>query len=166
LSGWEIEFSNMAQFATINIGGNEQSGVNIRKTVGHGGANLLDDVMLIQALFKYIAKGLHPGAVGLGGDYKVPEVTGIMDAETYSAIGEFQIQNAARLLSHSFDGRIHPASYKGRVIRDSRKPVMCVTLMQIMATDAAVIQGHYDYPQALAQKHPELARYLDRSFFR
>jgi hypothetical protein len=153
----------MAQFEEININGDSESGVNISKIVGFAGANLKEDVLLIQALFKYIADGMFPEMLGLGGDYKVPDVTGEMDADTYSAIAAFQIRNASRLLRHNFDGRIHPASYKNRVIKNiSKQPVMTITLLHIMATDAAVFKGDYSYPQALARQYSELATYLDR----
>jgi hypothetical protein len=156
----------MAQFEEINVKGTFQSGVNVSKIVGFAGANLTEDVLLIQALFNYIADGMFPEMLGLGGDYKVPEVTGEMDADTYSAIGAFQIRNASRLLRQNFDGRIHPASYKGRVIKDVYKqPVMSITLLHIMATDAAIFRGDHSYPQALASQYSELAHYLDRHLF-
>lgn len=151
----------MARTKVININGEQQLCVNIAKIVGFAGANLKEDVMLIQALFNYIATGLYPGAVGLGGDYKIPEITGEMDADTYSAIGEFQLRNARQLIG-KFDGRIHPASYQNRVLKDIRKPVMCMTLLHIMATDAAVMQSDYHYRDGLIRLKPELAQYLDQ----
>lgn len=154
----------MAGTEIININGKTAFGVNVKGIVGYAGANLTEDVMLIQALFNYIAKGLFPEALGLGGDYKIPEITGEIDADTYLAIGEFQIRNASRLLRRVFDGRIHPASYKNRVIRDTKKGVMSITLLHIMATDAAVMQGHWDYREGLIKLKPELATYLDRFF--
>lgn len=154
----------MARYASINIRGIVQSGVNIDKMVGFAGDNLREDVMLIQALFNYIAEGLAPGAVGLGGDYKIPAVSGEIDADTYSAISAFQVRNASRLISRNgftMDGKIHPASYKGRVIRDTRKPLIAITLLHLMATDAAVMQGHGSYSQAIASRHQELAKIMD-----
>ena len=153
----------MAQFEEITINGKAQSGVNIKKTVGFAGPNLKEDVLLIQALFNYIAKGMFPEMVGLGGDYKIPEVTGEMDGDTYSAIGAFQIRNASRLLMPTFDGRIHPASYKNRNIRNSAGRLMCITLLHIMAIDTSVMRGDHDYPQTLAHEYPELAYFLDRN---
>jgi hypothetical protein len=153
----------MAQFEEVIINGRSQSGVNIKKTVGYAGPNLKEDVLLIQALFNYIAKGMFPEMLGLGGDYKIPEVTGEMDGETYSAIGAFQIRNAVHLLMPTFDGRIHPASYKNRNIRNSAGRVMCMTLLHFMATDTAVMRGDYNYPQALAHEYTDLAYFLDRN---
>lgn len=152
----------MARMETININGNHALCVNIKDIVGLAGANLREDVMLIQTLFNYIAKGLRPESVGLGGNYNIPEITGEIDADTYLAIGEFQIRNASRLVRYRFDGRIHPASYKNRVIRDTRKPVMSITLLHLLATDAAVMQSDHHYTNGLIRMKPELAGYLDR----
>lgn len=146
----------------INLNGEKQLTLNLSGIVGNAGANRKDDVMLIQGLFNYIAKGLYPGAVGLGGDYKIPEITGEMDADTYSAIGEFQIRNAARLLMKQFDGRIHPANYANRQLHSGgNKRYMSITLLHIMASDAAVMQSDYDYIQGLANLNPGLATYID-----
>ncbi len=153
----------MAKTEVININGKTELGVNVTDAVGMTGKNRREDIMLIQALFNYIATGLHPRDLGLGGDYKIPKINGEMDADTFLAIGEFQIRNASRLQMYRFDGRIHPASYKNRVIRDINGRVMSITLLHIMATDAAVMQGHFDYRKGLIKLKPELAKYLDRS---
>ena len=151
----------MAKLERANINGRMESAVNISGIVGHTGTNLRDDVMLIQGLFNYIAKGLTPQAVGLGGDYKIPEITGVMDGDTYSAIGAFQINNARQLLMQTFDGRIHPASYKNRRLRSNAKQ-MSIVLLHIMATDAAVMNGDYDYQSGMAKMNQELAFLIDR----
>lgn len=152
----------MAKTEVININGKTGFGVNVTGIVGFAGENRQEDVMLIQALFNYIANGLSPAAVGLGSKYRIPEITGEIDADTYLAIGEFQIKHAHRMLRNPFDGRIHPASYKNRAIRNGSGRLMCITLLHIMATDAAVMQSHYDYREGLIKLKPELAKYLDR----
>jgi hypothetical protein len=151
----------MAKIERANINGRMQSAVNVSGIVGFKGANFRDDVMLIQGLLNYIANGLHPGAVGLGGDYKIPEITGVMDADTYSAIGAFQINNARQLLMQTFDGRIHPASYKNRRLRSNAKQ-MSIVLLHITATDAALMNGDYDYQSGMAKMNQELAFLIDR----
>lgn len=146
----------------IYLNGERELTLNLSGIVGFGGANRKDDVMLIQGLLNYIAKGLFPGAVGLGGSYKIPEITGEMDADTYSAIGEFQIRNAGQLLMSRFDGRIHPANYGNRQLHTGgNKRYMSITLLHIMASDAAVLQSHYDYTQGLASLNSELAQAID-----
>lgn len=156
----------MAQFEFITLkGGQTVSTVNVRKVVGNGGVNLREDVLLIQALFKFIAEHLGPHAIfGSQSGYEVPEITGVMDAATYSAIGEFQIRNLRNLLMKTFDGRIHPASYKNREIQLQGKPLMSITYLHLVAQDASVMGGMGgDYTQDLARMNGELAMYLDRS---
>ena len=145
----------------INFGRKQESAVNLSGIVGYAGKNDEGDVYLIQGLFKYISAGLYPGAVGLGGEYNIPEISGKMDSDTYSAISQFQVVNAGSLLMQWFDGRFHPASYKNRHIRSGNHRYMSITLLHIMATDAAVMQGHYSYTQGLAQLDPKLAYYID-----
>lgn len=152
----------MAKTEVININGKTQFGVNVTDIVGMTGANRREDLMLIQALFNYIAKGLGPQLLGLGGDYNIPEINGDWDADTSLAICEFQIRNAGRLLRNKFDGHIHPASYKNRIIRGVNGRLMSITLLHQMATDAAVMQGHFEYREGLIKLKPELAKYLDR----
>lgn len=154
----------MARRVNIVINGQNQLGVNFGKPVGYGGANDTEDVMLIKALFNFIANGLDPETLGLGGDYDMPDLTGVMDGGTYSAISQFQLHNASRLYWNGrvFDWRIDPASYKGRPLR-SGKPVMCITLLHIMAWDASLMQGGsgHSYSEGLIKLQPELAQYLD-----
>lgn len=150
------------KFTHLYLDGRRDLTLNISGIVGFAGANNKDDVMLIQGYFNYIAKGLYPGAVGLGSEYKIPEITGEMDAETYSAISEFQIKNAGSLLMSHFDGRIHPASYGNRKITTGgNKRYMSITLLHILASDAAVMQSHKDFIQGMAQMSPELAYSID-----
>lgn len=150
------------KITSINLNGERVLTVNVSGIVGFAGANHRDDVLLIQGLFQYIAAGLYPGALGLGGEYKIPEITGTMDADTYSAISEFQIKNAGSLLMSRFDGRIHPASYENRrLTTGGNKRYMSITLLHIMASDAAVMQSHHDYTQGLAALSPELAHAID-----
>jgi hypothetical protein len=97
----------MAKIEKINMNGAEDWALNISGIVGHPrrgdrNANRRDDVLVIQGFFNYIS----PDVLGLGGDYAVPQITGIMNNDTFSAIGAFQITNAAQLLMKVFDGRI------------------------------------------------------------
>lgn len=152
----------MASFDVIYLtSGETQSAVNISAIVGNGGSNKYDDVLLIQALFNYIGKG----SLGLGPDYNMPEMSGSMDGDTYSAIGEFQLKWLSHLMIKTFDGRIHPASYKNRKLNlyGGPRPLMAITLLHVLAGDAALMNGDHDYTQALASMNGELAKYLDSS---
>ena len=146
----------MASVEKINFDGRTGLGVNISSIVGAGGINDRDDVLVIQGLFNFIAKGLNPASVGLVGLYKIPDVTGDMDGETYSAIGEFQIRNAYRLLSAKSDGRIHPAKYQNTRLSSNSKRFMSITLLHIMAMDVAVMNGNLDYLGGMSSLNAEL----------
>ena len=153
------------KIGTVILNGEQELWLNISGIVGFAGQNRRDDVLLIQGFFNYIAMGLYPGAVGLGGLYKIPEITGEMDADTYSAISEFQIRNASQLLmGGKFDGRIHPGSFNNRHIsfRNGHRN-MCISLLNIMATDAGVMQGQVDFMQGLAALNQELAFAVDQA---
>ena len=153
----------MAQFETINFdNGKVERGINIGKVVGWAGADLKEDVMLIQTVFEYISTGLSPHVFGLDHQFKA-EYPGKMDNETYYALGEFQIKNASRLLRDTYR-RIHPASYKGRVIKDhNASPLMTITYLHLVATDAQVMHGHHDYTEELLKMQPELAYFTDKA---
>lgn len=121
--------------------GSSESALNVSYSVGYNGVNKPDDVMLVQAMIALIAK-LDKGWVGLDeAGYSVPEISGEMDADTYTAIGQFQIRNKDRLLIKTFDGRIDPAHYKGRHLRHAMRQLMSIMLLHQMATDASVLLG-------------------------
>ena len=144
----------MAHLEFISFGGDVQIGVNISKTVGSRATNLREDVALIQALFNYIADGSGPETLGFFGVGKIPAVSGIFDHDTIIAIQRFQMWNASRLLiGDNYDGRIHPASYKGRVLKNPRKPLMAITLLHVLARVSAFKQGHPDYISQLRKPH-------------
>lgn len=115
--------------------------LNIKASVGFKGVNQPDDVLLIQGLIGVIAQ-LDKSWVGLDeSGYSVPKPTGQMDADTYTAIGQFQIRNKDRLLMSTFDGRIDPAHYKNRHLPHGLRHMMSIMLLHQMATDANVLMG-------------------------
>jgi len=121
--------------------GSFESALNVTDSVGYKGANKLDDVMLIQGMIALIAR-VDKKWVGLDEPgYNVPKVTGEIDADTYTAIGQFQIRNKDQLLISMFDGRIDPARYKGRHLRHGMRRLMSITLLHQMTTDACVLLG-------------------------
>lgn len=152
----------MAQFERINFDGKQVTGINIRKVIGWGGADLEEDVMLLQTVFEYVSNGLGPHVFGMDHPFKA-EFRGSMDLDTYYAIGEFQIRNANRLLKDTFR-RIHPASYKNRVIRDPNfSRLMTITYLHMVAVDAQIMQGHSDYTEELLKIEPRLAYFTDKA---
>lgn len=121
--------------------GSSESALNVSFSVGHNGVNKPDDIMLIQGMIALIAR-FDKGWVGLDeAGYSVPKVTGDMDADTYTAIGQFQIKNKDRLLMKMYDDRIDPAHYKGRHLPHGLRRLMSITLLHQMATDASVLLG-------------------------
>lgn len=148
----------MAQFEQITINGVQEEGINIRKIVGWAGADLEEDVMLIQTVFEYISIGMGPEVFSLDMPFK-PEFRGYMDNDTLYALGEFQIRYANRLLKDTYR-RIHPASYKNRRISDSKR-LMTITLLHVFAKNSAFFQGHSSYTQKLLEMEPRLAKFTD-----
>ena len=121
--------------------GSMEPALNVTATVGNGGRNSPDDVLLVQGMIALIAQ-FDKTWVGLDeSGYSVPVPTGDMDADTYTAIGQFQIRNKDRLLMSMFDGRIDPAHYKNRHLSHSLRHIMSIMLLHQMATDASVLLG-------------------------
>jgi hypothetical protein len=114
-------------------GGGYETCFNLTKSVGIPGDNLFDDVMLVQAILRLIALS-DPDVAGFGGPQsRIPEITGVMDIDTYAAIVQFQITHKSELLTKVSDGRIDPARYKGRPLPRGPGPVMTITLLHYMA---------------------------------
>ena len=125
----------------VFVDGSMEPALNIKASVGYKGANQPDDVLLVQGLIGVIAK-CDKSWVGLDEPgYAVPTATGQMDADTYTAIGQFQIRNKDRLLMSMFDGRIDPAHYKNRHLPRGLRHMMSIMLLHQMATDASVLMG-------------------------
>jgi hypothetical protein len=149
---------------TIYFGNSSEGCFNLTGAVGHMGANLFDDVMLIQAMLALIGKW-QPQAIGLGDEYAVPKATGVMDNETFSAIGAFQLTCKSQLIG-PFDGRVDPAHYKGRRLRKGPHRVMSITLLHYYSTDAAVMLSESEdslvsYQRALEKMNPQLQTIFD-----
>jgi hypothetical protein len=127
----------MARIDIANIYGSKLKHVNISDVVGSSGKNEKNDVMLIQALFKIAGYGNDLIAMQLFGvkNNALPDVTGTLDSVTIQTIWSFQRQNASRLLS--IDGKIHPASYQNRVIKNTRGSVMAITFLNLEAESQA-----------------------------
>lgn len=139
----------------INIRGYRQPCVNVSYTVGNGSANRPPDVRLIQALFNYIGYEEQSARnyFNLSYPMEIPVITGFFDTPTSAAIWSFQRKWALNLLSQ--DGVIHPADYKGRIIKDTTKPLMAITLLHLLATDTGVINGE-NYLFGLKKLEPQL----------
>lgn len=158
----------MPQKEIINFSKVKSYGVNTNFIVGPGGANGPADVMLVQALFRYIANlsmqsiKMQSGLAGID----LSAVDGVCGAKTNLAILQFQRANAQKLIK--VDGRIHPASYEGRVMtsdmtdyiyQSKAKPIMTITLLHLYAFYAEPTRD--DYISGLVAIAPELKTWLN-----
>jgi hypothetical protein len=163
------EKKEMPQKEIINFNGNKTYGVNTNFTVGPKGGNGPADVMLVQALLRYITNasiGLVKSQSGLI-NFDLPQVNGICDGKTNQAILKFQRANTRKLLR--VDGKIHPASYEGRVIKSEMtdylyqkkaKPIMTITLLHLYAFWAEPVRG-LDYISGIVEIAPGLKPWLN-----
>ena len=149
----------MAQLNYINIAGHSRIGVNLTDIVGPGAPNKPDDVALIQALLRYIGKALGKDAMGVLDAWPLPKTTGRWDTTTEIYVRGYKAEYANRLLNGlNPDQRIHPAAYKGRVVRNPMRPLMMITHMHLYALVAASESGHNDYVKEIVSMMPLFMR--------
>jgi hypothetical protein len=129
---------------------------NISDAVGVGEKNDKNDVMLIQALFKLVGYNPRTAKLNFGLDLNdLPDPTGDFDEKTIKAIWGFQRKRSLRLLN--IDGKIHPASYKNRVLKNAfRGRVMAITLLNLEALDGALMNHGTETIPALKLLAPQL----------
>lgn len=112
----------MAYTDYINFNNQKVPCINLSATVGRGGRNLVGDVVTIQALFKYIA-AYSADSIGLGKEFSVPELTGIMDL--------------ARLLSIT---RLHLLATDAQVMNGHTDYIQEIVNMDVRILDDFVIK--------------------------
>ncbi|MGQ0541160.1 MAG: hypothetical protein ACT4O9_04820, partial [Blastocatellia bacterium] len=124
----------------------------------NGGDNGNADVMLIQTFFHYL-RSQTPGYRGLNGlrNREIPEITTICDTKTKRAIFKFQQFHARHLLS--IDGLIHPAKYKGRVLKNTKR-FMTITLLHLLAEEINQLNNGSHYIDRLIEIEPRLRQWL------
>lgn len=148
----------MAKKETITLYGEKFPCLNLSESVGTGGANFIDDVYLIQAMFKYIASGMSPKYIGLRSLDELPGVTGIFDIATHQTILAYQRRWRTELLK--VDGKIHAADYEGRNLRNFPARVMTITKLHFHLLDAALFNNDDDYMTALTRRFPKLVQFI------
>lgn len=147
----------MAQIDKANF---EQVGgkvfhANISGIVGVGGANDKNDVMLVQALFRMVGYSEYHARKNFRiCPNDMPQPTGSLDTKTIQAIWGFQRANADRLLS--LDGKLHPANYKNRTIKNIAGRLMAITLLNFLVADTALMFYNDDVISGLKKIAPEL----------
>lgn len=138
---------------------NRTTGVNLDFSVGENGANGPADIMLIQALFNYIAPTQRAASKYFGLSLRqIPKITTKIDAQTRMAILAFQRTNRSRLLSA--DGLVEPAKDEGRVIRNAGGRVMTITRLDQVARYESADRREYDHIDALIKLEPRLEPWL------
>ncbi len=149
----------MLKIVSAYIGEKRYRFLNTANTVGKRGLNLPGDVMLVQALFNYIAP-----IVQLGGYDSTlinpPQVTGICDEATEYAIYAYQMKFGPSLMKA--DGTIHPPSYTNRKL-SAGKPVMTMTLMQLQADSAAKMWADDHWIKGLHGRWRDLYMWIEFS---
>lgn len=144
----------MATIETVDFGTfGKMVQTNISGIVGEGQTNDRNDVLLIQTLFKIIGDGEVFTRALFGLDPQdLPEPNGICEKKTIRAIWGFQRQRRHRLMN--IDGKIHPASYRSRVLKKGpQAPQMMITLLNM---NAAQIGEHTDLISAIRKISPTI----------
>lgn len=148
--------NNMACIEIVNFNVVKMEQTNISHVIGAGQKNERNDVMLIQTLFNLIGFSDVSAKLNFGlSKSDLPEPTGIFDGKTQQAIWEFQKINTRRL--HNIDGKIHPASYKNRVLKKGPGGrQMMITLLNLLALEAALMNHSVDLISAIKKLSPKL----------
>ena len=141
----------------ISLDGNENYGLNVFDTVGLGGANRPGDVMVVQAMFRF----LHD--VHIEQEYPYPsmegkdiEPNGIVGNRTIQAITNYQRRNSTWVLST--DGVVHPAKYENRKITSGLgKRVMTITYLHL---EVWLADNTLDYTREIARRFPNVAFWI------
>jgi hypothetical protein len=146
----------MATKEMLTLFGDHFPCFNVTTTVGAGAINAPDDVMLIQAMFNFIAEGERNGStLGITSRRELPELTGRIESKTLAIIHSYQARWSRLLLN--VDGKIHPAHYAGRDLQlDGSTRRMAITLLHQHAQGAAALMNEPDYTTALPDMFPKM----------
>lgn len=141
----------------ITINNNTEYGLNVFDKVGPGGANNPGDVLVIQAMFRYLHElhaeqgYIHPSLEG-----KDVEVNGIAGYKTFKMIRDYQRKHWWALLST--DGVIHPARYENRKITTGNgKRLMTITHLHL---EIWLADNTLDYTTQIASRFPNVAFWI------
>jgi len=148
----------MSRRDLITIDGVSNYGLNVFGSVGAGGANNPGDVMVVQAMFRYlhdirVQQGyLKNSWMGLD-----LEPNGILGHKTIMTILNYQRHNWSAIMAA--DGVIHPAKYENRKLTvGNGKRLMTITYLHFelwLAEDTAK-----DYTQEIGKKFLNVAFWI------
>jgi hypothetical protein len=152
----------MANREIMTLSGESVPCLNLVLPVGPGKPNVPEDVIVVQGLFLYIAKGF--GSVeplGLSARRDLPELTLLADRKTFDAIRRFQVRWRRILLAA--DGVIHPAQYRGRNVElYAATRLRAITHLHQLAQESAARMNETDYTEHLPAVFPLLTPYIRR----
>ena len=139
----------MATKEMMTLSGAKFPCFNVSLPVGVGGSNAVDDVMLIQAMFRFIAERFGElSTLGITSRNDLSGLTGVLDKKTINVITRYQSRWARILLATN--GLIHPANYANRDLNlDGTTRRMTITLLHQHCQDAAARSGETDYTTAM-----------------
>lgn len=143
----------------ICINGIKNYGLNVFDTVGIGGQNNPGDLMIVQAMFRYLYELWHrPEYLPLASlkKYFLLEPNGLIGSKTIDAILKFQRFYSWKLIS--VDGKIHPAKYENRKISTRNgKRLMTITLLHY---ELWMAEPGLDYTVEIKRKFPNVAFWI------
>ncbi len=132
--------------------------INIDASVGRGGVNNKQDVLVIQAMLKFALEGRDY----FKGDV-FPLPTGMMDANTLRLIEKYQrYLRLKRDVKVSVDGRIDPS--KGLYVKDRRKLFWTIIQLNGDALEMSLLfnkGGSGDYIQGIRNMFPQVNAILN-----
>ncbi len=146
----------MASIETVDFYRFKEVQTNVSHNVGIGEVNERNDVLLIQTLFKIVGFNDIAAKRKFGLAMKdLPDTTGAYDEKMTNAIWGFQHKMRHRL--RRIDGKIHPASYKNRVLKKgANAPQMTITLLNLMAQEDALMSNYDNLITAVKTISPSI----------
>lgn len=145
----------MARKEIITVLDSKSPCFNVSHPVGVAGWNDMGDVILVQAMFRFIFEGFEDTShLGVPSPDDVPALTGYMDGKTIKSIRSFE-QRWMNLLMRP-DGKIHPANYHRNLQVSGTKPRMTITMLHFLCENAAGLMNQVDYTQVMPQMFPAL----------
>jgi len=143
----------------ISINGDKNYGLNVFDTVGIGGQNNPGDVMVVQAMFRYLYELWGADEYSILGPLRkhlLLEPSGVIGSETINAILRFQRFHSWQLISA--DGKIHSAKYENRNISvGNGKPLMTITLLHF---ELWMAEPGLDYTGEIGRRFPNVAFWI------
>lgn len=143
----------------ISINQNTHYGLNVFDTVGSGATNNPGDVMIIQAMFRYLYElwaRKEYSALAVLRKHLLLEPNGLIGSKTINAIFNFQRFYSWKLISA--DGKIHPAKYENRKISTGNgKRLMTITLLHL---ELWMAEPGLDYTVEIGRRFPNVAFWI------